>query len=158
MATEESVLTLVEFRLRSTMPPEDVDALETAYPGFVAVRLLTHTAWANARLKKRYAVPFVAPVPEIVRGWVTALTTYDCYMRRGYNPGSQEDGQIKLDADMARAEIKEAADSKDGLFDLPLKADAPEASGISRQGPMGSAEASPYSWIDAQAEALRYGQ
>lgn len=153
--SETALLTLAEFKLRSTMPPEDVDALETAYPGFLLARLVIHTAWIHARLKKRYAVPFVESIPEIARGWLTHLVTYDAYMRRGYNPGSQEDGQIKLDADMARAEVKEAADSNEGLFDLPLRADSPSASGISKGGPFGYSEQSPYVAFDLQRDTGR---
>jgi hypothetical protein len=56
--------------------------------------------------------------------------------------------------DDALAWLKEAADAKDGLIDLPLRADT-TASGISRGGPLAYTETSPYAWTDVQAETGR---
>ncbi len=47
--------------------------------------------------------------------------------------------------------MKEAADSAEGLFELPLRADL-ETSGVSKGGPLGYTEASPYRWTDRQAD------
>jgi hypothetical protein len=155
VALETAYLTVTDFKTGSNMPDEDVDFLETAYPGYLDKRLLRVSATINALLKRLYAVPFEAPVPEIVLGWVTDIVTYDAYMKRGYNPGSQQDGQIKLDRDLAIAQIKEAGDSDEGLFDLPLRATAPEASGRTKSGPFGYSEQSPYVAFDVQVDAAR---
>jgi hypothetical protein len=153
MAT--SPLSLAEFAVRSAMPDGDVYALEQAQPGFIAARLEFRTGWIYARLGKRYAWPFVAPAPDTFLGWLTDLVTYDAHVKRSQNPGSEP--HYEQMATDAKAEIKEAADSKDGLFDLPLRQDLPGSSGIALGGPLGYSEASPYTWIDRQRDAVRGG-
>lgn len=89
------------------------------------------------------------PVPEIVLGWLTTLVTYDLYRKRGVNP---QDPQIELlvaEMNTVLDEIKEAADSKDGLFDLPTSED--ENSAVTTGGPLGTSQTSPYVWTDIQA-------
>jgi hypothetical protein len=148
--------TVIEFRDRTIMPGEDVDELESRYPNFLSSRLAIWSAWLDARLRKRYATPFEAPAPLIVIGWLTALVTLDAYARRGFNPSGEADqASIIAPADRAMAEVKEAADSKEGLFDLPLRQDAAGSSGIVNGGPLGYSEASPYIWADLQAIAGR---
>lgn len=140
------------FKLRSAMPAEDVDRLEAQYPGFLAAQLADEQAYIEDRLRKRYAVPFVAPYPTILVRWLVRLVTATAYERRGWNPSGMENERIGKAADDARAELKEAADSNEGLFDLPLRADA-VGTGISQGGPYGYAEASPYVWTDRQRSA-----
>lgn len=149
-------LTLAQFKARSVMPAEDVDRLETQYAGFVAQQLASYQAWIEGRLRKRYAIPFdAASPPETARAWLTALVTVAAYQRRGWNPASAENELIIQAAATAREEIKEAADSDVGLFDLPRREDAAEGSGVERGGPFGYSEASPYVWTTGQAEAGR---
>lgn len=143
-------LTMSEFQDRTTMPPEFITALDAARPGWIATQLTLASRWVDARLGKRYAVPFAVPVPDLVLGWVTRLVTFECWQRRGYDPADQSMVQAKQDADDAKAEVREAADSQDGLFDLPLRADIPGTSGISRKGPFSYSEQSPYVWISGQ--------
>lgn len=148
-------LSVAEWKSRTIMPGGDVDALEAQEPGFLSNALGDWTDEIEDRLRKRYAVPFVAPYPRAVLRWLTVLVTRDAYSKRGFNPSSEQDtASIITPAERAEASIKEAADSKDGLYDLPLRADALDASGIVKGEPMGDAQASPYSWVDAQAEAL----
>lgn len=136
------------------MPSEDVELLEARYPGYLAARLKLNTSFIYARLAKRYAVPFAAPAPEIVLGWLTAMTTTDAYRKRGWNPGDEQSAQVEQDRKDALDQMKEAADEDNGLFDLPLREDT-SASGISRGTPLGYSEVSAYDWIDIEAEALR---
>jgi hypothetical protein len=96
-------------------------------------------------------------VPEIVLSWLVRISTLDAYLRRGFDPSSRQDAEIVKAAEAARAEVKEAADAQDGLWDLPLRQDAPGTSGITAGGPLGYAEASPYDWTDRQIEAVRGG-
>jgi hypothetical protein len=118
---------------------------------FVHRRLAAQSSHIDARLRKRYAAPFAVPVPEIVLEWVERLVTRDCYVKRGFNPGDDaEDNEILARAVAAEAEVKEAADSKDGLFALPLRDDA-DADAIVKAGPLSYSEASPYVWSDVQA-------
>jgi hypothetical protein len=113
-----------------------------------------NTSRIFGRLRKRYAVPFASPVPVIAISWLTHITTVDAFQKRGWNPSDAESKQILDAATEAFAEIKEAADSETGLFDLPLREDTTE-SGIVHGGPQVYSEASPYDWLDTQAEAVR---
>ncbi len=152
MATPLPWLTLAAFKLRSLMPPEDVDRVEIVSPGFTAQQITSHQSWIESRLRKRYAIPFALPYPESALGWLTALVTLALYQRRGFNPSSAENELIAKAAEDAKLEIKEAADSNEGLYDLPIRADAPETTGVSAGGPYGYSEASPYVWMDRQRE------
>jgi hypothetical protein len=148
-------LTPLQWRTRTIMPSGDCDALDIGEPGFIEARIAFHQGKSiNGRLAKRYAVPFEAP-NEAVLGWLTDLVTLDAYEKRGFNPSSEQDARIAAKADLALAELKEAADSVEGLFDLPLRESTTGASGVSQGGPFGYAEASPYDWMDRQREEVR---
>lgn len=147
-------LSVSGFKARSIMPSADVDALETQEPGFLDAQLSMVTDRINSQLRKRYAVPFESPVPEIFLGWLTAIVTPLAYRKRGWNPSDEQSQAIEQDRKDALAEVQLAADSEIGLFDLPLRETTGE-SGISRGGPLGYSEASPYDWTDVQAEAIR---
>jgi hypothetical protein len=99
-------------------------------------------------------VPFASPAPEIVLGWIVAMTTPEAYRKRGWDPGEKQSAQIEQDRTDALSELKEAADSSEGLFDLPLREDV-STSGIVAGGPLGYSEPSPYDWLDVQREVLR---
>ncbi len=146
------------------MASGEVDYVETDSPGFVDMRILIRTSYINARLRKRYGnngtnstLPFTAPIPEVVLGWLTALVTLDVLRKRGINPNDPQAEMYKTDFDTAMAEIKEAADSKDGLFDLPTGTPDPEdgESSVTTGGPLGYAEASPYAWTNIMARQGR---
>lgn len=136
------------------MPAADVDELEAQRPGFLRKRLAYHSSRINARCRKRYAAPFADPPPELVLGWLVDVTTLDAYQARGWNPSDEQSVLVKEAAERAETETKEAADGEAGLFDLPLREDT-TAEGVSRGGPLGYVEASPYTWTDVQAEAIR---
>ena len=150
-----AALTLAEFKARTVMPTADVNELEAQTPGFWATQIVAAQAWIDARLKKRYAVPFAAPAPEIYLGWITTLVTYTGYQRRGWNPSSAENQLIVDAVKAAKEEIKEASDSNEGLFELPLRQSDPTTSGVVSGGPLGYAEQSPWDWTDRQVEAVR---
>lgn len=144
---------LAHIKANGALTPVAVDQLVTdtgALDGIIAGR----SAYINSRLFKRYAVPFADPVPEAVRQWCCDLVVERALTRRGANPDSDLlDAAIRA-ADTARAELKEAAEAENGLFDIPLRL-SPTVSGISQGTPLSYSEPSPYDWIDAQAEALR---
>jgi hypothetical protein len=100
-----------------------------------------------------YSAP--TPIPQIVLAWLTALVTLRAYRKRGVNPQDPQIDLVVKEADRARDEIKEAADSKDGLFDLPVNEDGDSA--ITTAGPLGTSDTSPYSWQDRQAQ-MGYAQ
>lgn len=148
-------LTLAQFKTLTVMPSSFVDALEVAQPGWVDIQLLYWSDWIDSRLRKRYAVPFVAPVPLAAQGWLTRIVTVRCYLRRGVDPTDQQYADIKADDVAARDELREAADSDAGLFDLPLRADLTATSGISQGNPRAYSEQSPYAWTDVQGRIGR---
>lgn len=146
-----SYLTLLEFEDRTVLPVEYVAAIEASRPGWTLVQLEMSSRWVDARLRKRYAVPFQTPTPEIVLQWVTRLVTFECWQRRGYDPADPSMERAEKDADTARAEVLEAANGEVGLFDLPARQDLPSASGVVRSGPRVYSEASPYVGNTVQA-------
>jgi hypothetical protein len=147
-------LTVSEFKVLTVMPSEFVDAIETVTPGWTAAQLALESARMDSRLSKRYAVPFVAPIPAAVQGWLSAIVTVRAYMKRGFDPTDQQALEYKAQADAAIADLKEAADSNDGLFDLPLRADT-TATGIAKGGPRSYSETSPYVFADRQVAVGR---
>lgn len=146
-------LDLTGFRLRTLLPPADVDLVESKAPGFIEATIASVEDEMNSRLRKRYAAPFNTPVPPIVLGWVTAIVTPEVYWKKGINPGGPLEDLLTKKKDDAEAKIKEAADSKEGLFDLPLREDL-QTSAIDAGGPLGCSQSSPYEWVDVEAEAL----
>lgn len=89
------------------------------------------------------------PVPEIALGWLASIIDVDFWQRRGANPSDPTIVQAVADRDSALLEIKEAADSKDGLFELPT-VDSIGDSAVAKAGPLYYSEASPYVSADRQ--------
>lgn len=148
-------LTLAEFKTRSTMPSEHVDRIEAASAGFTLAQIESVSRLdIDSRLRKRYAVPFSDPYPEAVKVWCARIVTLLCWERLGYDPTDQSMERATKAHDDAKAEIKEAANSNEGLFDLPLRADT-TTTGISKAAPFGYSEQSPYVWADGQADVGR---
>jgi len=136
------------------MPRLDVDFLEAHEPGFLDATLASYSAEINVRLKKRYAVPFTQPYPETVKAWLAKLVTPEAYRKRGTNPQDQQLALVEKDRDRIYVLVQESADSNTGLFDLPLNNDD-STSAVTKGGPLGYSEQSPYAWADAQAAAAR---
>jgi phage gp36-like protein len=147
-------LTMSEFRERTRVPPEFIDELEARSPGFIDANLSDQSAYVDALLGKRYVVPFVAPYPIAVMRWLTALTTLDVWLRRGVAATDVEMEIFRAQYDTAVAELKEAANSRDGLFELPQRQDT-SAAGIAKQYPKTYTENSPFVWKRVQVCAGR---
>jgi hypothetical protein len=91
------------------------------------------------------------PVISLIQRWVTDITTPRIYRRRGVNPtNDQQILDFEAIAKLALDEVAQAANSKDGLFDLPLNVDS-GGSGITQSGPYMCSQTSPYVWTDIQA-------
>lgn len=150
-------LTIAELKLRTVMPPEFIDTLEGLQPGWVDAQLEQLSRWIDSRLMKRYAVPFVdpVPVPEVVRGWLARLVTFEVWQRRGWDPQDPQAVQIQRAADVARDDVKEAADAVQGLYDIPLL-NGEGKSLLSKPRTFGYSEASPYVWTDEQVVTGSY--
>jgi len=144
--------TIAQLKMLGSMPAEDIDALETLYPGVVAANLVSVSGQMDARLSKRYAAPFVDPFPQALVSICARLTAYRLWMKRGFNPNGAMDQAIQQDAKDADEWLKEAANSKDGLIDLPVRQDSTASSAVSVGGPLGYSETSPYVWMDRQRE------
>lgn len=148
------------FAARSDLPPEYLDAIEDRTPGWLDVQLEQWSRWIDARLVKRYAVPFAAPAPEIVKLWLSTIVSFRALMKRGVDPSDvdvsllREDYERVVGTQDRPGEIKEAADAEKGLFELPLRQDT-GAAGISKGAPRQYSEHSPYAWRDEQAAVGR---
>lgn len=147
-------LDLNAFAARTSMPEEFVDEIELRSPGWIDQQLGSWSRWVDARLTKRYAVPFEAPYPEIVISWVTWIVTLQCFMRRGVDPNDLEMELFRSDYHRALEEVKESAEAQNGLFALPLREDTTR-SGVAKGTPRTYSEASPYVWQDVQARVAR---
>jgi hypothetical protein len=147
-------LDVAGFRTKSTIPTELVDKLEAKRPGFLTWQLEYHSRKSvDGRLAKRYAAPFdETDPPAHVVGWLVDLVTEMAYEAAGAPPNNPQATPWVARAELARTEIKEAADAKDGLFELPLRDDT-TATGVTRGFPLAYNETSPYVWQDVQAEA-----
>jgi phage gp36-like protein len=150
-------VTVQEVKDLGSMPAEDIDALETSYSDIVDRIATAVSGMFDARLIKRYAAPFEAPYPDALKMAVVQVVVYRLYRKRGYDPSSTMGDLIQKDHDDALAWLKEAADSKEGLVELPIRqATPPEATAVDSGGPLGYSEASPYAWMDVQATEV-YG-
>ena len=136
-------LTTEQFKTRTLMPGDYVDAIELVDDGWTLIQLEEASAWIDARLRKRYAAPFDSPYPVAVLSWLTRIVTVRCYLKRGVEATDEQFLSIQQDAMDAKAEVLEAANGDGGLFDLPLRGDT-TATGVSRGGALGYSERSPY--------------
>jgi hypothetical protein len=136
------------------MPASDVDGIETSAPGWILGQLTYWSSQIDSRLAKRYAVPFPSPYPTAVTGWLARIVTQRLYIKRGVDSTDAQYQVIADDAKESWAEIKEAADAVNGLFELPSRADV-DADGVVRGGPVSYSEASPYVGWNVQGNTGR---
>lgn len=134
------------------MPAEDIDALNVLYPGIIDANLVSVSGQIDARLCKRYAAPFAAPYPDAVISVCARLAAWRLWMKRGFNPGGALDQALQQDAKDADDWLKEAANSKDGLIELPAIQAPLGSSAVNAGGPLGYSEQSPYVWTTYQRE------
>jgi phage gp36-like protein len=139
------------FRARTLIDGPDVDLFESRNPGFIVQNLADWQSEIDSRLRKRYAVPFAAPPPAIIIRWLVRLTTWDVWQKRGTNPQDPAIEKAEKAHDLALTQLKEAADSEEGLYDLPLL-ETDQRSAVVNGGPLGYAEQSPYTWTTIEAQ------
>ena len=152
-------LTVAKFKLLTTLPDEWIDEVEADHAGWLDAQLDAWGRWIDSRLRKRYASPFAAhdadpPTPVAVQGWLARLVTLRVLLRRGVDSSDEHYETIREDFIDAKAEITEAADSKDGAFDLPLRTEA-DATAITSPETRAYTEQSPYVAFDVQATTGR---
>jgi len=90
-------------------------------------------------------------VPEVILQWLTTLVTMDVLIRHGINPNDPLSELLSKRVDLVREQMQEAANTKDGLWDLPLSEDL--GSAVDTGGPFGYSEQSPYTWQYRQERA-----
>lgn len=149
-----SYLDLDEYKKYSVLPAVDLDDVEVVQAGWIDRKLRAISYAVDARLRKRYSVPFTDPYPDAVCDWVARIMDPLTLKKRGVDATDEQFVSIEEDARAAREEIREAADAEEGLFDLPTL-DTADGSAISKGGPLGYSEASPYVGMDVQAELGR---
>lgn len=147
-----------DVRLKGVLIPADVDRVEARFPGITAARLATAHARLNARLQKRYRLPFLTPVPECLVWWEAVVVSYELLTDlRGLNPESGQGPRLEQAYQEAKEWLTAAVDSEHGDVEL-RSAEAPlGAAAVNAGGPLGYSELSPYTWSDVQIEALRGG-
>lgn len=142
-------------KLVGLMLPEEVDSVEARFPGFTAASAESVSRVLDSMLAKRYPAPFVEPYPEVLRYQAAQLLVQRIWRRNGDSPTNQsKTDDINEAAAAAMAWARDAANSKDGLVELPLRGDT-SVSGVALGGPMSYSEKSPYTWTDVQADAGR---
>lgn len=154
MAGTVPYMALAEFKAASVMPADFIDEIELRTPGWIDGRLKFGSAWLDTRLAKRYDAPFRSPYPFAVQDWLAKIVTFECWLKRGVAASDEQIAEYKQQAASAFAEVREAADSKDGLFELPLRSNV-DANGVTRGWPRVYSEQSPYAWADLQRDIGR---
>lgn len=142
-------LTIDEFKLRTIMPSAQIDRIESRHPGWLAQAFASSSRWIDARLAKRYRVPFRAPYPEQVKSWVARMVTASAYLSHGVPASDQQLALVISDKDKAEQEALEAANGEIGLIDLP-ESDVHGVSAVTQGGPRFYTERSPYVAGDVQ--------
>lgn len=155
MSAQPVYVDLDYVKLVGSMPPADVTAVDGLFPGKFTAIATAVSAMFEARLHKRYATPFLPPFPEALRWHVAQVVAAELWRMRGYNPGHPLDQTIEDRRKEALEWVKEAADAKDGLVELPKRADLAGSSAVDKGGPLGYTEQDPYTWTDRQVEAVR---
>ena len=155
-----SYLDITKLKNLVLIPSSYVDEVELGAPGYVQGQLDYWARWIDSKLAKRYVVPFAAhdatpATPVAVQGWLARLIAPRLMLKRGVDQNDLQFETILEDARDAKTEIDEASDAVDGLYDLPLLSTA-SSGGITKGGPLGYSETSPYVWADSQAEVGRF--
>ena len=94
------------------------------------------------------------PVPGAILEWLCNVVTVDVFMRIGTNPQDPGITLFMQQYSEALAQIKEAADGKDGLLDLPISEDL--GSAVTTGGVLSYSETSPYVWTDRERDAAYF--
>lgn len=145
-----------------SMPAADIDILETAFPGTFDAIAGTVTRMFDAKLTKRYSTPFgldslgafdIDRVPDVIKLNVCDVVIYYLWRKRGFNPGSAQDEDAIIGArDRAITWLQEAADSQNGLIELPLRDTGVDQNAVVKAAPLSYTETSPFVWADRQRE------
>jgi hypothetical protein len=148
-------LTPEQFFELTLVPQDRLDALQARYPRFLEAQLEGKSGVIDSLLRKRYVAPFVAPYPEPVKQWLWRMLDPIVYLKIGVDASDEQISEIIADGQRVLVELKEAADAKEGLYDLPLRADT-TTSGISKPTVLTQSDPTPYVGILTQAQRAGY--
>lgn len=139
------------------IPAKHLYAFEENHPGSFEAIATAVSRMFDARLSKRYAVPFDQnDPPEALRFHVANVVAYQVFLKIGFDPGSEQDAYIKEARDESLAWLKEAADSEGGTVELPRRETIPTAqSAIARSLPKAVSDATPFAWVGRQRDRVR---
>lgn len=162
-------VTLAEAKLGSVHQPSQWDDLEARRPGTFAMWERRARRRVDDPLRLRYAVPFgiVLPatdpdptlVPDAVKDWMFDLLDA-LKLNEMRIPGAEatEDADLFASARGTLQAIADAADQdKPAHSELPLRADQPSGSGVSKGGPFLAGFNTPHGYFDAQARSRDEG-
>ena len=96
------------------------------------------------------------PVPETILQWLTAFVSDDVGTRHGINTNDPLWDRVQKRVDRANEQLEKAANSQEGLWDLPVSED--QGSAVDTGGPLGYSESSPYQWSYSQQASARRGR
>lgn len=150
-----SYVTTQRFLLLTIIVEERVAELRDRSPGFLEAILEQVSRTVEDRLRHKYAVPF-PPNHSTIEGWIVAIVQSRVAIKIGVDPSDPMYAEIVRVAQEAHAEIADASNLQSSGWNLPLLS-AQDSSAISKGGPFGYAESSPYTWTDEQALGGRYG-
>lgn len=145
-------LTVQEYALMSIMPQNGVDELTTRYPGWLDAMLTSYSGMIDARLAKRYVTPLTAPVIAPIKLILTRLVDPIAYTKRGVDTSDAQQDRLDALYKQAELDLAEMADSETGKYDLPLRADLPNISGLKQPQVLTRSENTPYEWPRRQLE------
>jgi len=138
--------------LLTIMPQNGVDELMTQYPGWLDAMLVSYSGMIDARLAKRYATPFAAPVIAPIKLLLTRLVDPIAYTKRGVDTSDAQQDRLDALYKQAELDLAEMADCEVGKYDLPLRADLPNISGLKQPAVLTRYENTAYEWPRRQLE------
>ena len=143
----------------SAFNPENAAELEAKWPGKLQDLCSAASGWVDSRIGKRYVRPVPNP-PDIMRKLTAWLVEPEAFMALGIRPSDEQWILVQKHFEFTHEQLKEIAEAKDGLYDLPLSAND-SSSGIVEPQTLSSSEQSPFTWRHKQYDAVagnrRYG-
>lgn len=146
-----SYVDLSRFRALSVLDSARVDDLEARRPGFVLAQCELRSRDVEDKLRLRYRIPFPERHSTIER-WIVWLVNVEVAFAIGFDNIDTGVELLREAATKAETEIAAAANPAIPAINLPL-VDRTDASAISKGGPRGYSESSPYTWISRQGRA-----